>query len=379
MMIHRNCRHFRSDRPCEPHKREGFLCDRCPVYEALDTNILILKFDAVGDVLRTTAILSGIKAAHPRSRITWYTRRVAADLFLNNSHVDEVLYLEDPSSSWRLLSQEFDVVYSLDPSEKAASVASAVKAKRLQGFAVDRFGKTLAGSPSASEWYVMGLNDSLKKANQKSFFEHLYALAGLPGYEAARPEIFLTSEEKQDAEDWRQALGLAGASPVVGINPGAGGRWRYKRWNPEAFAALIDDLLGNTNCRVAMLGGLDDRPIIEDVLSKTRLRDRVIDAGAHSLRKFILHVSHCDVVVCGDTLVLHIATALRKRVVALFGPTSQTEIDLFGRGMKLASEVDCLGCYLSDCSVRPTCMDRLSIDTVRSAVGDQLRALEGGE
>ena len=70
-------------------------------------------------------------------------------------------------------------------------------------------------------------------------------------------------------------------------------------------------------------------------------------------------VDLCDVVVTGDTLPIHVAAGLGKKVVGLFGPTSAREIDLYGRGVKLAGEVDCLCCYRGSCSRRPTCMEAL--------------------
>ena len=51
-----DCRHFLGDRPCAWHKREGLLCT-CEHYEPITQRVLIVKLDAMGDVLRTTALL----------------------------------------------------------------------------------------------------------------------------------------------------------------------------------------------------------------------------------------------------------------------------------------------------------------------------------
>src|SRR3954469_17379214 len=69
-----DCRFFLGDRPCVWHKKEGALCT-CDRYERIEEQILIVKLDAMGDVLRSTALLPPIAAAHPHAAITWITRK----------------------------------------------------------------------------------------------------------------------------------------------------------------------------------------------------------------------------------------------------------------------------------------------------------------
>ena len=68
-----DCRFFLGDRPCVWHKREGLTCT-CVRYETVRTRILIVKLDAMGDVLRTTALLPLIAEMYPGAAITWITR-----------------------------------------------------------------------------------------------------------------------------------------------------------------------------------------------------------------------------------------------------------------------------------------------------------------
>ena len=67
-------------------------------------------------------------------------------------------------------------------------------------------------------------------------------------------------------------------------------------------------------------------------------------------------------------MALHAALALGKKVVGLFGPTSAAEIEMYGRGRKLAGTVDCLCCYRGSCEQNPTCMDTLTPEIVFSAI-----------
>ena len=60
-------------------------------------------------------------------------------------------------------------------------------------------------------------------------------------------------------------------------------------------------------------------------------------------------------------------------VVALFGPTCQQEIDLFGRGIKIVSSHDCVPCYRRNCEKNPSCMDVIPAEKIMAAVGDICR------
>ena len=75
-----------------------------------------------------------------------------------------------------------------------------------------------------------------------------------------------------------------------------------------------------------------------------------------------------DLIVTGDTMALHAALALGKKVVGLFGPTSAAEIEMYGRGIKLTGTVDCLCCYQVSCARNPACMDTISPEMVLRAI-----------
>ena len=71
--IKRNCRQFKGDIPCVPHKKYGVHCNNCNYFEYTDGIILIIKLGAIGDVIRTSPILTKIKKEFPNSIIWWLT------------------------------------------------------------------------------------------------------------------------------------------------------------------------------------------------------------------------------------------------------------------------------------------------------------------
>jgi heptosyltransferase-2 len=130
---------------------------------------------------------------------------------------------------------------------------------------------------------------------------------------------------------------------------------------------FIRGLLSEGGFKVLLFGGKEE--VERNARIKEAVGEGLIDTGCHnSLREFMALVDLCDLFVVSDTLGLHVALGLGKRVVGLFGPTSAAEIDMYGRGIKIVPDVDCVCCYLRACRRKPSCMDRISADMVRSAV-----------
>jgi heptosyltransferase-2 len=122
------------------------------------------------------------------------------------------------------------------------------------------------------------------------------------------------------------------------------------------------------------LGGPNEIEKNEKIISLNDTK-RVANVGCnHSLMEFSAIINECDVIVCGDTLALHIATALNVPSVICFGPTSFHEIyDYEGLVKKVFSyDLTCLSCYNGGCQKKVTCMDMISLDEIKESVEMQL-------
>ena len=78
----------------------------------------------------------------------------------------------------------------------------------------------------------------------------------------------------------------------------------------------------------------------------------------------------CDIVITADTLALHIATALEKKIIALFGPTSQMKLSFTERELSLSSPDGCNCYYRKYCSENVSCMEKITPDMVIKAIAE---------
>ncbi len=369
-----DCRFFLGDRPCTWHKQTGVVCT-CAKYEPIEQRVLIIKLDAMGDVLRSTALLPPLAAAHPRAAITWVTRKESVPLLERNPYVAEVLEL-GPDVLVHLQTRVFDRVINLDASKISAALATAAHSPRKDGFVLDERGVVQATNPAARQWLEAGLFDDIKRQGTATYQDRMAEILDLAGCEH-RYVFELRDEERARANAHLRSIDLPEGGLVIGLNTGAGGRWPLKQWREDGYIELIDRLHDVEGVRFLLLGGPAEEARNERL--KAGARTHLYDPGCkNTVRHFAGLLDRCDVVVTGDTLAMHLSLALRKRTVVLFGPTSAAEIELYGLGEKVVPDMGCLSCYKTSCDFVPNCMDLISVDMVERAVRRQI-AIAGRE
>ncbi len=326
--------------------------------------ILIIKLAATGDVLRTTSVLEGLREKYPSAEIDWLTSQTAKKLFVNNPYVDRVYAWEK-----RPERAPFDLVIGLEDEFDVCKLASEIGKKVLGAYVV---GGEIAYTPSA--WFDMsaiskfGLDKAnrLKKQNRKTFQQHMADLLNIK----VGPYVFsLAPEEIEYGKKYVRGLGISKQDRVVGINTGAGSRWPLKSLSIEKTVKLVKMLEKRLGLVSIILGGEDERGRNEVICRETGMPN----GGVHSLRNFAGIVNQSRLLVSSDSLAMHLAIALKKKLVVFFGPTSPAEIELYGLGTKVYSKMDCLVCYKKKCDIKPNCMELLSIDEIFEAVKREMR------
>jgi ADP-heptose:LPS heptosyltransferase len=368
MNLKTDCRHFKGDRPCEPHKESGIKCEDCNYYQPIQFKILIIKLDAVGDVLRTTSILKPLKKKYPESYIEWCTRLNSLELFKDHSIVNEVITIEDDALS-RIKAEEYDIVINLDTSKLSAAIAANASAKEKFGFVLCKKGFVEAASDVAQSWLEMSAFDDLKKSNTNSYQQIMYEILDLK-FPVAPPIIQISDSARQkiDAKNFKKKINSS--KPVIGLNIGVGTKWPSKGWPLMRWQELVEKL-GGDKYNLLLLGGPEEVEIIKQLKSNF---DYTIDSGCdNSLLEFAAIVYLCDLIITADTLALHMATALQKKIIALFGPTSANEIELYGKGIKLSSPYGCKCYYRKYCSEDVSCMEKINSEMVIDAIDSLLK------
>lgn len=357
-----SCRHFSGYKPCD----KSATCDsQCPHLSVPSVRVLLVHLEALGAVLRSTALLPAIRRRFPGCHITWVTQKPADQLLTHNPYVDRVL-TTTPDDLLQLNSLEFDVALVIDKSLKAAGVLKQTRADVLFGFQVEASsGAILPATPAARELWEIGLS------NHKKFFENKKTEVQL-AHEALelgpwlRDEysLTLTSSEEHLAQR-RRAAWSRREQVIVGLNTGCAKTIPYKKLPISSHRDLAIKLASDPRFRVVLLGGK------EDSVRNQRIGhglDVVQSPTDHGLRDGAASVAACDIVVTGDSLGMHMAIALKKWTVAWFGPTCDHEIEFYDRGMAIKTKASCSPCWKRNCDKAIKCDELVSIDAIIEGV-----------
>lgn len=362
-----DCRHFRPDSPCRFHKESGKVCV-CEHYDQTDMSILVVKLDAVGDVLRTTALLPALRRKFPRASVTWLTRRAAIPLLENNRLIDRSIAVEDPETQIEIAATLYDLILSPDASLLSSQLAklAAKEQSEVSGFRFD--GRAVVPTNEAArEWMQLGTDDSLKKANRRTYHDFIGKITGLDS--ASLPLYFPRDDERRRTREFRNRE--FGDRIVVCLNLGSGLRWPMKRW-PAGYFLTVARNLRDAGIGCLVVAGPDE----SDLLAEFPSTGAKIFYPQPSVREFAVALDASDIVVTADTLPMHLAIALRKRTIALFGPTSMSEIEIV-EGEKIGEAIECHTCYRKTCDIVDHCMLRIAPTTVWAALSRQIDAHRG--
>lgn len=292
-------------------------------------HVCIIKLGADGDVIRTLPLIKGIKQKYPESHLTWITKGDIATLLALVKGIDVVA-----RTPYHGL-DTFDVLYNADVDPEALELAERLQADKKYGYhAVDGF--PTAYTPGGEYYLNTMFDDDLKKSNTKTYQAMLFASMELP-YHTDYVGIPLSEEDKMQAHTWAREQHVK-TSKLIGIHMGASHRWPSKVWHPDCVKAFIR-LASEKGYTLLLLGGPNEQhshATLVEALHREKITVLRNDP-LNSKRVFAGLLSLCKVVVCGDSLALHLAVALRKPVVGLFFCTSPAEVEDYGLVTKLVS------------------------------------------
>jgi heptosyltransferase II len=363
MTYNYDCRYFTGYKPCK-FKRA---CDGCNNYDKVTTRVAVLSLEALGAVLRSTALLGPIKRKHPGCHVTWITMKNAKPLLAGNPLIDTIV--EYDTAGYAVFDHlKFDVLFAVDKSLSAGALAEKINAKQKFGFGLMDNGAIRPFTPHADYQFEVGLNDQLKFfENQKPETQQITESMGLP-WQRDPYVLELSPEEKKEVAQRRASL-LQGQKGIIGYNTGCSILYPYKKFTVEKSIELIK-LWRQTfpTWTVALLGGREDEERQAQMKKAFASDPYVVNTPTNQgLRSGMLWMDACDWVFSGCSLGLHIAIGLSKPALAWFGVSCSQEIDLYDKGLKLQAKVGCSPCWKKSCTNEPKCFDEVSVAEIREA------------
>jgi ADP-heptose:LPS heptosyltransferase len=163
---------------------------------------------------------------------------------------------------------------------------------------------------------------------------------------------------------------------LIGIHPGA--RWHYRQWNKKKFAQL-SDLISKTygNVKIIFLQDIENN-LTNEIIAMAELKPLSIKL---SIGQMISFFEICDIFIGNDSGPAHLAAAIKKPAIVLFGPEDPVRFSPYGANcIVIHKKLPCNPCNQVKC-IRPknSCMDLITVDEVLKEIGKTINKIKFGK
>jgi heptosyltransferase I len=367
--------------------------------------ILLIKLSAVGDVIHTIPVLNKLRARFPGARLDWLVTPAIAELLRYNPAIDNVIEFarEDWATPWRpapfisyarlaagLRASRYDLVVDMHGQLRTAIFTLATGAPvrigfdRPRGRVWDASARSFPPEARKHAWqgaregswiaYTHHIPVPTLDLHAVDRYLNVGPLLGLPD----GPADFSFPIPPQAAANVETLLRQrgAGGADLVAMAPGT--IWETKHWGSDKFAEVARHFL-RKGFALALMGTRRERAVCDEV---ARLAPGAINvAGQTSLTELAALIRRSAISVTNDSGPMHLAVALGRPVVSVFGPTDAVWIGPYGRAdAVLQSGIACSPCYLrtlARCPHGHACMHKVPASAVIERAEAILRRQSG--
>jgi heptosyltransferase I len=354
--------------------------------------ILLIKLSAMGDVVHTFPVLNKLRRRYPEARIDWLAGSGVTELLAENPAIDNVIefFREEWSKPWQvapyvsaarlvatLRAAEYDLVLDLQGQLRSAVFAFASGAPVRIGFdkpRADRW-KTLSRKipaeakkhawQGAREGSYLAYTDHIPLPTLDAHpVERYLGVAPMLGLDDGAPDFAfpIPAEASTRIDALLDYYGVS-KTRVVAVAPGT--VWETKQWQSGGFAEVARHFL-KKKLAVVLIGSDRERAICDEIAGLAK--GTVNLAGETTLPELAALLRRATICVTNDSGPMHLAVALGRPVVAVFGPTDPVWAGPYHRdGAVLRAELPCSPCYLRQlnrCMHGHACMQNVAAGAV---------------
>lgn len=194
-----------------------------------------------------------------------------------------------------------------------------------------------------------------------------------------KPNLYfpLSDEDKLTSKRLLTSYKICDDDFVVGFHPGCAVLKNHimRRWEPEKFAELGKRFTDERNAKVLIFGGPEEKKLKEYIAGQIN-HSSVAVVNTANLAQAAAVIKRCDLFITNDSSLMHIASAMRRKVIAIIGPTNPHYIHPWNTEHKIVTlNLDCAPCFIYSPSplicfrddIKFKCIKELSVEMVMMA------------
>ena len=328
--------------------------------------VVVRGVNWVGDMVMTVPALRELRRILPGAHITLATRRSAEAIFADADFLDDLIVYERrprdlhlvvrQTRAWR--KRRFDLAVLFQNAFEAALIAAAARVPLRLGYATDNRRLLLTHALPVPAWrgqrhevfYYLNIVHQLEGLLAGTFRPHATIEPPSPRF-----DLDVSVARQAEARTLLHSRGRRADQPLVVLCPGSINS-RAKRWPTNRFAMLADQLIEEAGAAVALIGAPEELEVTREVAAQMR-HHAVTLTGSISFRQTIAVLSVADLLITNDTGPAHIAAALNRPTLVIFGPTDPTTTRPFSSVAEIIRRPPaCAPCMLRDCPIDHRCM-----------------------
>lgn len=341
------------------------------------SKILVIKLRHHGDVLLSSPVFSCLKARLPEATIDGLVYHETAPMLeghpsIRRLHFYDKQWKKHPLfKRWKeelallrkIRQEKYDLVINLTEGDRGAIVAWASGASICVG--QDHEKKGFLGKSRIFTHLVKGCKTPRHTVEKN--LDALRRIGLFPSLEEREVTFHIPEEVK------KRVAAMLPKNPIV-IHPVS--RWKFKAWPATHVAELIHALHEKGNSIVLTASpDPDEMKMIGEIIALCPNIPLTSLAGQIDLKELGAVIDQSSLLICVDSVPLHLASALKKPVVALFGPTSDINWGPWRNPYAriVAQPLSCRPCFMDGCggSKHSDCLATLPVSHVLKAINPQ--------
>lgn len=339
--------------------------------------ILVIRTAYIGDVVLTLPILSPLKKLFPQAQISFLTTCRAKEILEKNPYIDEIVSYDAfwfyPSKMGPALLNYLNILRLIRSRAYDLVIEARGDIRDISLLAYPSRGAHRISYDVGGGGFLLTHIVPFIRVKHKIRY-HLDIVKSLGGTASIEWDLYLTEGERHRGEQMLTQKGLPLGKPIVAIHPGA--RKRLKRWSLAGFSTVADRLVKELGASVIVMGGHEDVEVAHE-MERLMKEHAFCFSGSTTLRQMAAILGHCHLLICNDSVPLHIASLLKTPTVAIFGPSKSRETGPYGNThMVVENRFKCrYHCDEDICNHRPQneCMTSITADNVFNAANEVLQ------
>lgn len=329
--------------------------------------ILILALSGIGDALMFTPALKLMRRVFPDAKIDALVMfKGTKELFTGNPDLDNIIYFDFLNSGVLKslnfvlrLRKKYDVSINVYPSNRKEYniINFIIGAKKRAGI------KYLLMNNRNLGWLNnITVAENEKTHNVKTNINLIEKLTNNSFQDEPAMQVTLSENDLSFAERYLKQVKIEEKDFVVGFHPGCATLKNHikRRWEPEKFSNLATKLIKEKNARILIFGGPEEEDLKTKVCSSVS-SERCTAVTVNSFKESIAVMKRCNLFVTNDSALMHVASAIGLKIIAIIGPTNKFFIHPWKTEYKIASlNLDCSPCFFY--SPRPLLCSRRDVE-----------------